>query len=226
MTTAPPPGTAARPAVHGSALLRAPATPAASPASVPRPAAPQPHRQGARWRRGRPGRYSGIDPLLWRVGFVALAFAGGTGILVYLLLWLLMPAAPAWPADGYGFARGRGEGAGRGPRSPVPGVTIAAVLIVVGVLALLTRLTGWTPGPRVSSAPRCWSSAWAWGSRPSSAAGRPAAAHRARRRPVTRPAVRVDLPRGTACAAASATAPTGRPPRPTCATCTAAAWAT
>ena len=36
-------------------------------------------------------RYSGIDPLLWRVGFVALAFAGGTGVLVYLLLWLLMP---------------------------------------------------------------------------------------------------------------------------------------
>src|SRR5919107_243351 len=37
-------------------------------------------------------RYSGIDPLLWRVGFVALAFAGGTGVLVSLLLWLLMPA--------------------------------------------------------------------------------------------------------------------------------------
>ena len=34
--------------------------------------------------------YTGIDTLLWRVGFVALTFAGGTGILVYLLLWLLM----------------------------------------------------------------------------------------------------------------------------------------
>ena len=38
--------------------------------------------------------YSGIDALLWRVGFVALALAGGTGIIVYLLLWLLMPAGP------------------------------------------------------------------------------------------------------------------------------------
>ena len=37
--------------------------------------------------------YSGIDPLLWRIGFVALAFAGGSGVLVYLLLWLLMPHA-------------------------------------------------------------------------------------------------------------------------------------
>lgn len=39
--------------------------------------------------------YSGIDPVLWRVGFVALTFAGGAGILVYLLLWVLMPAGPA-----------------------------------------------------------------------------------------------------------------------------------
>src|SRR3954452_19177576 len=40
--------------------------------------------------------YSGIDALLWRVGFVALALAGGTGVIVYLLLWLLMPAGPAF----------------------------------------------------------------------------------------------------------------------------------
>ena len=38
--------------------------------------------------------YSGVDPLLWRVGFVALALAGGSGVVVYLLLWLLMPAGP------------------------------------------------------------------------------------------------------------------------------------
>src|SRR3954447_15778807 len=38
--------------------------------------------------------YSGIDALLWRVGFVALALAGGTGVIIYLLLWLLMPADP------------------------------------------------------------------------------------------------------------------------------------
>jgi phage shock protein C len=38
--------------------------------------------------------YSGIDPLLWRVGFVGLTVAGGAGILVYLLLWVLMPSSP------------------------------------------------------------------------------------------------------------------------------------
>ncbi|MGY1807510.1 PspC domain-containing protein [Blastococcus sp. SYSU D00669] len=39
--------------------------------------------------------YSGVDALLWRVGFVGLTVAGGAGVLVYLLLWVLMPSAPA-----------------------------------------------------------------------------------------------------------------------------------
>jgi phage shock protein PspC (stress-responsive transcriptional regulator) len=91
-------------------------------------------------------RYSGIDALLWRVGFVALAFAGGTGVLVYQLLWLLMPATPA-VSTGIEPVEEPAEPAG--PRSPVPGVTVAALLITLGVLALLTRLTSWDPGPRI-----------------------------------------------------------------------------
>jgi phage shock protein PspC (stress-responsive transcriptional regulator) len=42
--------------------------------------------------------YSGIDSLLWRAGFVGLTIAGGSGIVVYLLLWVLMPSEPL-PAD-------------------------------------------------------------------------------------------------------------------------------
>ena len=68
--------------------------------------------------------YSGIDALLWRVGFVALTLAGGTGVIVYLLLWLLMPAGP--PAGAGARRRCRG-GAGhrpdpgrRSPASPSP----------------------------------------------------------------------------------------------------------
>ena len=57
--------------------------------------------------------YSGIDALLWRVGFVALALAGGTGILVYLLLWLLMPAGPAALGRPRTGARRARVGAGR-----------------------------------------------------------------------------------------------------------------
>ena len=81
--------------------------------------------------------YSGIDALLWRVGFVALALAGGTGVLVYLLLWLLMPANPS------DTARPTGPRLPAGPRSPVPGVTLAGLLIVVGALALIGRFTDW-----------------------------------------------------------------------------------
>jgi phage shock protein PspC (stress-responsive transcriptional regulator) len=43
--------------------------------------------------------YSGIDVVLWRVGFVGLTLAGGAGILVYLLLWVLMPSGPLRPGD-------------------------------------------------------------------------------------------------------------------------------
>src|SRR3954469_13286314 len=42
--------------------------------------------------------YSGIDPVLWRVGMVALTVAGGAGVIVYLLLWVLLPPAPADPS--------------------------------------------------------------------------------------------------------------------------------
>lgn len=83
--------------------------------------------------------YTGIDALLWRVGFVALALAGGTGILVYLLLWLLMPAGPALTPSEEVAARAARVPAG--PRSPVPGVTLAGLLIAIGVLVLVDRFT-------------------------------------------------------------------------------------
>jgi phage shock protein PspC (stress-responsive transcriptional regulator) len=34
--------------------------------------------------------YSGVDPVLWRVGMVALTLLG-PGAVVYLLLWVLLP---------------------------------------------------------------------------------------------------------------------------------------
>jgi phage shock protein PspC (stress-responsive transcriptional regulator) len=92
--------------------------------------------------------YSGVDALLWRVGFVALTVAGGTGVIVYLLLWLLMPTDPAGPPGAPAAPRPRAGRAPAGPRSPVPRITVAGLLIVIGVLVLLTRLTSWNLGPR------------------------------------------------------------------------------
>jgi phage shock protein C len=69
----------------------------------PPPARPQLRRSGTdRMIGGVSGglaEYSGIDAVLWRVGFVGLTLAGGAGIPVYLLLWVLMPSGPLRPGD-------------------------------------------------------------------------------------------------------------------------------
>ena len=39
------------------------------------------------------GHYFGLDPLWIRIAWVVLFFGLGTGVLVYILLWVLMPAA-------------------------------------------------------------------------------------------------------------------------------------
>jgi phage shock protein PspC (stress-responsive transcriptional regulator) len=88
--------------------------------------------------------YTGIDALLWRVAAIALTFAGGSGVIIYLLLWLLMPPAPALQPGEVAPAAERRSG----PRSPIPGVTVAALLIVVGIAVLLRQFTDIDLGPR------------------------------------------------------------------------------
>ena len=36
-------------------------------------------------------RYFGVDPLLVRLAFIALSLAQGAGVLLYVLLWILVP---------------------------------------------------------------------------------------------------------------------------------------
>jgi phage shock protein PspC (stress-responsive transcriptional regulator) len=38
--------------------------------------------------------YFGWDPTLVRVAWVVLTLLGGSGILLYLIMWLVMPEAP------------------------------------------------------------------------------------------------------------------------------------
>lgn len=45
------------------------------------------------------GRYLNIDPVIVRLAFVLLAFSGAS-LLVYPLLWIIMPQEPASPAGG------------------------------------------------------------------------------------------------------------------------------
>ncbi|WP_304453449.1 PspC domain-containing protein [Nocardiopsis sp. YSL2] len=44
------------------------------------------------------GRYTDIDPVVWRTGFVLTAFAGGAGLLLYVAAWMLMRDSQGGPA--------------------------------------------------------------------------------------------------------------------------------
>lgn len=39
--------------------------------------------------------YLNVDPVLIRLAFVALTLMGGHGILIYILMWIVMPTADA-----------------------------------------------------------------------------------------------------------------------------------
>lgn len=68
--------------------------------SAPHPSAPaRPRLARSRTDRmiagvaGGLAEHTGVDAVLWRVALVALTVAGGCGVLLYALLWLLMPPA-------------------------------------------------------------------------------------------------------------------------------------
>ncbi len=104
------------------------------------------------------GRHTGVDPILFRIGFVALVFAAGTGVLLYLALAVLMPRDDGQQIWARGSDQRSGAGSfdppsgtepytppvPRGPRSPVPGVTLAILLIGLGVVALGESYGDWS----------------------------------------------------------------------------------
>jgi phage shock protein C len=53
-----------------------------------------------RWLGGVCGgmaRVTGVESWIWRLLFAVLALCAGTGVLVYLLMWILIPAQPLVP---------------------------------------------------------------------------------------------------------------------------------
>ncbi len=87
------------------------------------------------------GRYMDIDPVLVRAGFVVLFFAGGSGLLAYIILAIIMPSdANATDADYHDQVEGEAPHRTARQRN-----ALAAVLIVVGLVILLANLGafGW-----------------------------------------------------------------------------------
>ena len=78
--------------------------------------------------------YFEIDPLLVRLGFVVLALAGGGGVVIYLIAWLVMPE------EGEEGAETAGSGERRGVVDPeTTRLFIGGALIAVGGLILAAR---------------------------------------------------------------------------------------
>ena len=73
------------------------------------------------------GRYLGIDPVLLRIAFVILAIAGGGGILLYIVSWILIPE------------QREGEDLGTARPSSIDStrLIVGGALIAVGTILLL-----------------------------------------------------------------------------------------
>ena len=78
--------------------------------------------------------YFEIDPVWFRIGFVVLALGGGSGILIYLLMWLIVETEP----DGYEHPGSEHPSSMRAPIKPV--AIIGVVFMAVGTIALVNTV--------------------------------------------------------------------------------------
>jgi phage shock protein PspC (stress-responsive transcriptional regulator) len=95
------------------------------------------------------GRYLGFDPTVIRLVFLLLIFGTGWGVVLYIALWILLPAEGS-PEPGAGDVGGqlseRMKGVGEDLRqatqrpNPKAGLWFGAGLIVVGAFLFLQRL--------------------------------------------------------------------------------------
>lgn len=101
------------------------------------------------------GEYFAVDPVIIRILFVILVFAGGASILIYPLLWIAIPAEPIKPFSFHQTADpNTGEpGSENNPlfTTPPPIVTgeakknngpliAGSILVVIGLLFLIDKL--------------------------------------------------------------------------------------
>lgn len=78
------------------------------------------------------GRYLGVDPVVIRIAAIALVFAGGAGLLLYLIGWVVMPLDEE---DAQPLAR---EGAQ--PPRHTSRVVVGVLFVVLGAFFLFDAL--------------------------------------------------------------------------------------
>jgi phage shock protein C len=79
--------------------------------------------------------YFGIDAVLMRIAFVLLVFAGGLGILAYVLGWIFIPEEPGGEARVAGAAA-EPEPAGVERERRTGAMVLGLIFVVLGVLYL------------------------------------------------------------------------------------------
>lgn len=84
------------------------------------------------------GEYLSIDPIILRVVFVAMAFAGGSGILIYLIGVLVIPEATG--AEQVVTEKNEANVGSQNWLSDRRNV-IGAIIVVVGLVALLNQIS-------------------------------------------------------------------------------------
>ena len=82
------------------------------------------------------GNYFGVDPTIWRVLFFILFWLGLSGLLIYIILWMVMPAGQ--PQSNQSAFVQDAETVGE-PRKSSGNMTAGIILIGIGAIALLAR---------------------------------------------------------------------------------------
>ncbi len=82
------------------------------------------------------GEYFGIDPVLARIAALVLVFAGGAGIVLYVIGWIAMPEAP----EGAARAGASTTPAAHAPERTSGAVALGLVFVVLGAFFLLDEL--------------------------------------------------------------------------------------
>jgi phage shock protein C len=73
------------------------------------------------------GRYLGLDPVLLRIAFVVLLFAGGGGLVLYAISWILIPEE----------REGEPLGTERPSSVDTTRLIVGGALVAIGTIALL-----------------------------------------------------------------------------------------
>ena len=79
------------------------------------------------------GQYFNTDPVWFRLAFVLVTLAGGAGILIYLIAWLVIPPAEA----GGGQTGNRADIGTEGP------MIVGVALVGIGLMLLVNTLVPW-----------------------------------------------------------------------------------